>query len=200
MDQGALQRRFLADPRLRIVLPTEVAADSWRRWLVGQTAMGVIRSDRVMSWDRFKASLLPQSGRRAVNMILRRLFAQQLLERNRREPLLQRLVPPKFREYPTIYEAMVATAVRRLDWLRRPRNMLRLRPAWRGDVERLYEEYNGWLQRYGLFEPDWELAGALEQMEMPEAQQEQARLLSAVSRTVSRCRFDAGAAAADVGY
>ena len=143
-----------------IVLPSELAAEFWRREPLRSGVATVVREDRIISWDRFKeqafdlrTELLP------VNRTLRALFVDGLLARHGRSPVFERLVPPTaaaggegFRAFLT---RILPAVPHRATLAALPDTVAQdLSPLLR-DLAELERRYTSFLDEHGLFEPAW---------------------------------------------
>ncbi len=145
------------------MFPSEVAAAWWRR-AAAERAEGAIRSDRFVSWDRFKERTFEtRREARPVNNTLRMLFAHDLLERNQTDAMLSRFISPEHRESSPAFASTVVELLPTLELLFGQVQRLptasdaagadRSSRALFADLRLLRDEYEAFLRRYALFEP-----------------------------------------------
>ncbi len=142
------------------VFPTETAVRFWTESYVRRGERGVLRLDRVMAWDRFRAQFLPVLSEQPVNTSIRRLFALSLLTDPEFSHSLQWFRHPAFPDS----SANLAGAVGRLlpmledlESLRteQPRSYQRLPKPFRDDIARIHIAYRSFLRDRGLYEPQF---------------------------------------------
>lgn len=144
----------------RFVFPSEISARFWRHAIVADGGLKAVWGERFISWDRFKESCFGlQEERRPVNSVVRTLFAVHTAEEQRRNPFLERLLPPGgggagelARILPRL--ATLAPELTGKGW-----------PIAR-DIVALYRRYQAFLDRHGLYEPSL-LKPALERLDTP---------------------------------
>jgi RecB family exonuclease len=153
--------RHLPDRRQVFVFPSEIVAASWRRRVLDSGPNQAIRSDRFISWDRFKEACFGLTREaRPVNRLVRTLFAASLLRQNAEGPLLfRRLVEPQFADEPEGFARFIADTLPRLQALRDARCFAALDGVDRelaGDLDTLYRRYGEFLDANGMFEPNYQ--------------------------------------------
>ena len=140
----------------RLVLPAEVSAAEWRRLLA--RSRGALWAQDVLSWDRFKEeSVASYQDQRPANRLMRRVFAEEFLRRNREKPFLERMVAPDFAEFSGRYAGALTTLLPALDGLLSASGTAAAEngEALLRDLRRLYRGYREFLRTHGLFEPQW---------------------------------------------
>lgn len=168
LPEGFLRR---LDWRTLTVLPTETVSQSWMRHLVERGPGRVVRKDRFISWDTFRRTyLMDEQGRTAADQLDRRLFAQWILSENAKRPFLHELVREDHSEDSG---AFTSSLVRMLPELQRFFDELgggaglqtvtigrdlrdRSTRLLLSDLHLLYHRYREYLDREGLYEPQWE--------------------------------------------
>src|SRR5574344_1667929 len=88
------------------VFPTDVASFSWEEWTVTHTICKAVPEDRFTAWDKFKGSAIKitQKDKNAVPSRLRKIFAMQIIERNKEalkaggDPVFKSIINPAFIE------------------------------------------------------------------------------------------------------
>ena len=144
--------------RTTIVLPSEIAAEFWRRELIRSGSVRAVREDRIVSWDRFKEHAFDlRTDRRPANRIIRGIFAEQILAENTDGPFLSRIVP----RAAAAAEGFRAHLTRMLPALPRARALETSATRHPGlasliaDLSRIEQRYARFLEAFGLFEPGW---------------------------------------------
>lgn len=154
-DSSVDPAEIYLQPSTLLVFPSEVVADGWRRALAADPAIGAVRTDRVLSWDRFKQIIVPvRRAERPADRLFRNACARSLLASNARESWLSEIVSPSWAEYGTSRAAALVTLLPMLPKLMTARP--RLRPSLAEDVTQLHERYTEALARFGRYEPEWE--------------------------------------------
>lgn len=153
--------RHLPDPRQVFVFPSEIVAASWRRKVLDTGLRQAIRTDRFISWDRFKEACFGLTREaRPVNRLVRTLFAAALLQENAEGPLVfHRLVEPQFAGEPVGFARFIADTLPRLHALRNARGfgaLGRVDSVLAEDLETLYRRYLQFLEANGMFEPNYQ--------------------------------------------
>ncbi len=145
------------DGNTLFVFPSEVVAQSWQRAFV-TTADGpkAIRTDRLISWDRFKERAISvKRDARPASREARMVFAHTIVEENSRAPFLRGMIDPRFaREKPNVAGGLTRL-LPQLPILDTESH--RLRDAMAADIGEIYGRYRAFLGDHHLFEPNWEL-------------------------------------------
>ncbi|MDR3276861.1 MAG: hypothetical protein LBT11_06610 [Treponema sp.] len=154
-------RREIADSNVRFVFPSEIAAGLWAQ---KTCVLGLARSvavNRFLAWDRFKEEAVRAESqeKEPVSKAVRKLFAENLLERNVKEGLFQALVLPEFADQGSVFAPQIAAMLPALRALGERRTLAG--PGYQSDDEDqdfalLEREYGAFLDRHRLFEPAWE--------------------------------------------
>jgi hypothetical protein len=140
-----------------LVFPSEVLAGAWRRRLAAEPARAAVRSDRIISWDRFKELAVPiKRTQRPAGRLTRRAFALALLTENGQAPFLTTLINPAFAESAGGSAGSLTRVLPQLPALLRHRDDLR--PGLAADLAEVMERYRRFLEVHNLFEPEWELS------------------------------------------
>ena len=146
----------LEDPRAVFVFHNEVTARFWLRRAFRLTSRRTLPEDRFVDWDGFRRqTMLYPAGRREATPAWRTLFLAGLLEENRREPFLQRLIPPEYRENSIAFLRFLAGCLPMLPRVRELGPGM-LDPAKKSDLLALLQRYLEHLVRGGLYEPAYE--------------------------------------------
>lgn len=139
---------------LRLVLPSEIAADWWRRESVRRRSKPIWER-QIVSWDRFKELAFDiHADARPANNAIRTCFAESLLRENASERFLDRLVPPAGAQHSGFRPLLVQALPGALRFSQLPRALLdRLDPTLIRDVEAVAERYRRFLSERDLYEP-----------------------------------------------
>ena len=142
-----------------LVFPSEVTAEGWRRALVTRRGgYRAIRVDRVVSWDMFKKWAIPvKEQRRPASRLSRLVFARQLIDDNGTDPFLTSLIHPDFAAGRPNVSSSLTQLLPQLAGMMDVRE--HLRPQIGADIAEVFRRYREFLDRFFLFEPNWELRG-----------------------------------------
>jgi RecB family exonuclease len=164
----------IADPKVRFVFPSETASSLWARKACLFTGTRSIALNRFLAWDRFKEKVVRAEarGRRPVNGVIRRLFAEALIRKNAAAVKagglgggtgaadfpFRSLIPPGFAEGGAVFAVSLAALLPSLALWESKR---RQAAAYRNDdedrdLELVKREYTAFLDGHELFEPSWE--------------------------------------------
>lgn len=142
------------------VLPSEIAAEFWRREVIRSGVRRAVREDRVISWDRFKETAFDlRTDHVPANRTARAIFVDLLFSENAAAPFLSRVVP---RESSANADGFRAQLTRILPAL--PQARVLERPARDeslglgelvSDLQHIHRRYTEFLETHGLFEPAW---------------------------------------------
>lgn len=143
-----------------VVLPSEIAAEFWRREVIRSEVTRAIREDRIISWDRFKERAFDlRTDRLPANRTVRALFVERLIAENAADPFLARVVPfasaanaEGFRAHLT--RILPALPQARLLHERAARTDLPLGTLL-SDLAEIERRYTAFLDEHHLFEPAW---------------------------------------------
>lgn len=146
------------DPDTTFVFPSELTARFWCKRALRLSSRKSIPIRRFLSWDQFKESCFHyDAALRPVNRAIRLLFLYRLLEQNRSNPYLSRIIPPRYAGEPRIFleslqrllPVLHRVSAVRSRWPRFSRDKLQ-------DLEKLYESYRTFLRQAQLYEPNYE--------------------------------------------
>ena len=114
-------------------------------------------NSRFIEWDRFTALLreIPEN-KTAVRPLDRRIFIEQILEKNAAEPFLRKLIPPKMAAESRAYRAVLQQALTELPVFAADREAFDALPELQSDLTQLLNLYRVFLETYRLYEPDLE--------------------------------------------
>jgi hypothetical protein len=142
------------------VFPSDIAADLWSRRAGEFTGARSVALNRFMAWDRFKekAVLAETPGRLPVSSVIRKLFAQKLVQENAAERFLQALIPGEYAKNGGVFAPSLAALLPSLGyWDRRVQKSEHYRAdAEDQDLIRVKTRYAAFLEENGLFEPSWQ--------------------------------------------
>ncbi len=147
-----------ADPSVILIFPTEIATRFWIENFAYNSKEGVVRADKAIAWDNFRAHFLPKSNLRPTNEIIRRIFALWFLSQNKIKECLKYFSYPDA-SYPTqnLVPAIVKTIfkLKELEVLQKENrnSYLSLPKSYREDIDLIKENYNKFLNNNGLYEP-----------------------------------------------
>ncbi len=142
-----------------LVFPSQLAADFWRKHLVLSRAVGVIRDDRIISWDRFKERAFElRTQARPANAMIRTFFASSIVRENAKTPFLQAIVPPEYAHESQAFESRIPRLISRIPNSRILSHVADP-PAWLApilnDLQSIESRYRLFLTEHDLYEPAW---------------------------------------------
>lgn len=162
------------------VFPTEIAASTWLEKLVTvsvdqNTKMVAVAKERFLSWDTFKSESIKSrmQNKRSIPSIMRKLFAENLIEQNKtliqnqKQPLFKEIINPQYADLSSSFADWIASLLPQLkSWktLHDSHNQQiesanstneEISPVEQ-DYQTIYENYTAFLTKYNLFEPAWE--------------------------------------------
>jgi len=157
-----LIRKELPRREVSFVFPSEVVGDAWALRIGTFLGVRSLETGRFLSWDRFKEQAIARSfrDRKPVSALLRRLFAEALIARNREAPFFETLIPRAYADLGGVFTETVARILPSLAWYRERREESPGYPRDGADrdLDRLHREYGDFLRKHRLFEPSWEKA------------------------------------------
>lgn len=142
------------------VFPTETAAKFWADEYVRTGDSKVLRLDRVMAWDKFRAMFLPTMQKRPSNAMIRQLFSIGFLAQSRNRDSLEWYRCPSFPESSDMLAKVVARLLPRINELERlktehPESFSRLPKAFQSDLHLIHVAYKEFLEAHDLYEPQF---------------------------------------------
>jgi RecB family exonuclease len=157
-DQPEYIHQIIKNADYRFVFPSEVTAASWRRAILTQIKARAVRSDRFISWDKFKELLFrTRRDKRPVNNIQRRLFAERLLNENSKEPFLTYIIGKEAAPFSgsfTQYLTKLLPSIHRV--ISHTKFSAVLPDDLQHDLIRIENRYNAFLENISAFEPSRE--------------------------------------------
>ncbi|MFW5742464.1 MAG: PD-(D/E)XK nuclease family protein [Spirochaetota bacterium] len=157
------------DEGATVVLPSELAAEFWRREVVRSGMRAAIREDLIVSWDRFKEQAFDlRTDRMPANRTARAVFVDRLIAENAAAPFLRRLIPPPSAAQADGFRAHIARSLpalaqaHLLDALLEGNELAAESGgqvaglgALLADLSEIERRYTAFLDEHGLFEPAW---------------------------------------------
>lgn len=159
--------RSALDEGATVVLPSELAAEFWRRETVRSGVRVAIREDRIVSWDRFKEQAFDlRTHRMPANRTSRAIFVDRLIAENASAPFLQRLIPPSSAAGADGFRAHITRSLPALPQAHTLSALLDgSSPAGAppaaglgallADLAEIERRYTAFLDEHDLFEPAW---------------------------------------------
>lgn len=153
------------DGRHVLVFPSEIAAAMWRRALLTPERPAV-DVERLLSWDRFK-QLLPgiRRDRRPASRVSRLAFAYDLIDSISGGEEFRVLFNSEFPDSALASVSAIARMLPRIPALLSDEGALR--PELIREYREIDARYRDWLDRYSLFEAEWEDLPSLESVRLP---------------------------------
>lgn len=141
------------------VFPSEIAVSFWRKRYLDISGKKAVRNDKFISWDSFKENFSPHNKtKKPVNNVIRRLFANYIIEKNAMDCIFKIILPPEFSNAATGFTDSISRMLpelKRLVDLIDQKNYGDYFPS--EDYKILYKNYSDFLNKNSLFEPSWEI-------------------------------------------
>ncbi len=153
------------------IFPSEIVASFWRKEMLrtdfssssGPAFRGprprALRTDRFLSWDKFKEKQFTvERKEKPANRLIRSLFAADLLSENsspERGPILRSLVNPDFLENSVSFLSYIVSILPGLSVVNTV-NLQTVQKELVHDMQYLFGRYKTFLNENGLFEPGYE--------------------------------------------
>lgn len=157
-DIVTVLKETISDRNVRYVFPSEIAAGYWRKEALRVTGKKAVRSDRFLSWDRFKESgFSVRKIEKPANKLVRTFFAAELLAENANSqpPLFTSVIHPEHAANSSAFLSYIVSilpslgGVRSFEQASLPRSLF-------DDLSLLFNRYQGFLKKHRLFEPAFE--------------------------------------------
>ncbi len=150
------------DEGATVVLPSELAAEFWRREIIRSGARTAIREDRIVSWDRFKEQAFDlRTDRMPANRTARAVFVDRIIAENAAAPFLHRLIPRSSAAHADGFRAHITRSLPALPQAHTLAALPDGDPVGAGlgalltDLTEIERRYSAFLDEHGLFEPAW---------------------------------------------
>ncbi len=157
-DVVTVLKETISDRKVIYVFPSEIAAGYWRKEALRVTGKKAVRSDRFLSWDRFKESgFSARKIEKPANKLVRTFFAAELLAENAdsQPPLFTSVIHPEHAANSSAFLSYIVSilpslaGVRSFEKASLPRSLF-------DDLSLLFNRYQDFLKKHRLFEPAFE--------------------------------------------
>ncbi len=141
------------------VFPTQIAADMWADKIIEISDTRAVAMERFLAWDDFKGKSIKtsQKDKKSIPGTMRKIFADILLEENKKEPFLKTIILPQYIKYSKSFSSTVAKILPSLKlWKNYFDKSKKNYDDQDYDLEELYERYKNFLDENNLFDPAWE--------------------------------------------
>ena len=153
------------------VFPTDIDANTWAEQIITSTHIKAVATERFIAWDNFKGSSIKIRRQQfnAVPSLLRKIFAMQIIEKNRQavknegKGLFTTIISPEFSETSDSFGSWIARLLpslgnwkKKFDAADRSLDENSLEDGENQDFLTLYAQYSDFLEKNQLFEPSWE--------------------------------------------
>lgn len=141
------------------VFPTQIAAELWADRIIEISEVKAVAMERFMAWDDFKGNSIKttQKDRHSIPGTIRKIFAQNLVEQNQKEPFLKHIILPEYADFGKSYSSYIAKLLPSLKlWKKyfdRSGAQMDLEDQ---DLLEIYKRYSDFLDANFLFDPAWE--------------------------------------------
>ncbi len=141
------------------VFPTGPVMESWIDWCVKnseKTGVSAVELDRSLVWEKFEERFTGLDSRRVTDAE-RRLFTADLIRRNAENKIFEKIITPSYADKADSFVDWIARILPELrSWKEKTEEKQYDFDEEDRDLEKLYEEYAGFLERNCVFEPLWE--------------------------------------------
>lgn len=151
------------------IFSTDIVLNSWMDWIVTHADLSgtdAVPFERFIAWDNFKGEYLSagQKNATAIPSLLRKLFVNDLIEKNAQKPESERfqsVINPKdeFAQSASSFSEWICGNLpslhfwkKRLDKYKAEYGQL---DAEDKDYQQIYDAYSNFLKQNNLFEPSW---------------------------------------------
>ena len=161
----------IADENTVFVFPTDIDASTWAEQIITGTQIRAVATERFIAWDNFKGSSIKIRRQQfnAVPTLLRKIFAMQIIEKNRQavknegKGLFTTIISPEFSETSDSFGSWIARLLpslgnwkKKFDAADRSLDENSLEDGENQDFLTLFTQYSDFLAKNQLFEPSWE--------------------------------------------
>ncbi|MBR1722787.1 MAG: PD-(D/E)XK nuclease family protein, partial [Treponema sp.] len=163
------------------VFPTDIACQKWADWLVRNTSVKAVAMERFLAWDKFKGECIRSdvSELKTVPAMMRKIFADCLIQRNGEKPFFKRIINEKYADEASGFVDWISSVLPSLKMWKNVRdgrnlagktlsfdddNLRQFYESYSGqnftddedrDFEILYDEYKKFLSENRFFDPAW---------------------------------------------
>lgn len=141
------------------VFPTQIAADMWADKIIEVSDTKAVAMERFLAWDDFKGKSIKtsQKDKKSIPGTMRKIFADILLEENKKAPFLKTIILPQYIKYSKSFSSNVAKILPSLKlWKSYFDKSKKSYDDQDYDLEELYDRYKNFLDENNLFDPAWE--------------------------------------------
>ena len=157
--------------RETLVFPSKTVSRQFQKFFMKSRRLNAVDGSRFIEWDGFTEKLrrIPDSGRRPIRPVLRRLFAETLIEENASRPFLNYLIPPAAAGKSRAYRGILNQTLSELPLFAAGKEAFDSVPALQSDLNQILNRYNKFLKNNSLYDP-------LLQPKQPPAESERYRI------------------------
>lgn len=143
----------------RFVFPTQMAADLWADRATLTCGVTAVAMERFMAWDDFKGNSIKskQKNRKSIPSVMRTVFSTLLLEENKKNPFIKKLIGPEFSKEAGGFTNWITSLLPSLSlWKKHVEESKAVLDEEDKDLMEIYEKYSMFLDENGFFDPAWE--------------------------------------------
>ncbi|MCQ2610599.1 MAG: PD-(D/E)XK nuclease family protein [Treponema sp.] len=141
------------------VFPTQMAADLWADRTTEICDTTAVAMERFVAWDDFKGKSITskQENLTSIPSIMRDIFATNLIEKNKTNPILLKYIAPEYSQDSNGFAAWISSILPGLSLWKKYFDNLNMQPDEEDkDLLTLYNEYAQFLKEGKFFDPAWE--------------------------------------------
>lgn len=151
-------RNNIHNQKAIFVFPTDVSATSWAEFSLEIEDVEAISSERFIAWDKFKSKSIrsQMQDKNSIPSVLRKFFAQDILERNKTENLFSTIINRDYLQTSNSFTDWIAGVLPQLQVWEESVTKQSIIDDEDKDFQVLKNEYADFLEKNNLFDPAWE--------------------------------------------
>ncbi|MCQ2240712.1 PD-(D/E)XK nuclease family protein [Treponema sp.] len=143
----------------RFVFPTQMAADLWADRATLTCGVTAVAMERFLAWDDFKGNSIKskQKDRKSIPSVMRTVFATLLLEENKNNPFIKKLIGPEFSKEAGGFTNWITSLLPSLSlWKKHLAESKAELDDEDKDLLEIFGRYSNFLDANNFFDPAWE--------------------------------------------
>lgn len=148
----------LKDQNTIFVFPTGTSGNLWADYIVQNGRIKCVASQRFIAWDNFKSEAIKckVQGKSSIPGVMRKVFATNLIEENKNQPFLKRIILEKYKDSSQSFANWISGLLPQLQsWKKTTANISDFDEEDQ-DYESIYKKYSDFLDEHNFFDPAWE--------------------------------------------
>lgn len=143
----------------RFVFPTQMAADLWADRATLTCGVTAVAMERFLAWDDFKGNSIKskQKDRKSIPSVMRTVFSTLLLEENKKNPFIKKLIGPEFSKEAGGFTNWITSLLPSLSlWKKHVEESKAVLDEEDQDLMEIHDRYSKFLDENEFFDPAWE--------------------------------------------